>query len=163
MAGTSQMIAVTNSVRCVSKVLCEELLEICTHELQKKERETWVRDWMNNKDLGASDTIIRELYFNDPQEYKAVMRLTTQQFDELLSMISPIITCDDTLMRKALPSRLKLEVTLAYLASGTNSRMLSIMFRVSKAAISKFIPQVCDAIYHVLKDYIKVSLLILFY
>lgn len=158
MAETPYRIAVQKAVRSISLVLCEELLEICTHELQKKEQETWIRDWMNIKNLGTSETIIRELHDNDPQEYKAVMRLTTDQFEELLFMINPIITCNDTLMRKALPARLKLEITLAFLASGTNSRMLSIMFRVSKSSFSNIIPDVCDAIYFVLKDYIKVSI-----
>ena len=51
---------------------------------------------MNKKNLGASETIIRVRRVNDPQEYKAVMRLTTDQFDELLGAISPIITFNDT-------------------------------------------------------------------
>jgi len=84
------------------------------------------RDWMDNKEHGASETIITELRDNDLLEFKSVIRLIPKQFDELLLVISPIISRSDTVMRPALPSRLKLEITLAFLASGTNSRMLSI-------------------------------------
>lgn len=80
-----------------------------------------------------SETIIRELRDNDPLEFKSVIRLTPEQFEELLLKISPIISRADTFMHPALSARLKLELTLAFLASGTNSRILSVMFRVSKA------------------------------
>jgi hypothetical protein len=61
------------------------------------------------------------------------------------------------MMREAVPARVKLEITLYFIASATNYRMLSIFFRISKASISKIVPEVCDAIYESLKKYIKVS------
>jgi len=73
-------------------------------------------------------------------------------------MVSPIISRTDTFMRPALSARPKLEVTLAILASETNSRIMSVMFRVSKASISNMIHEVCDNIYQVLNEYIKVSI-----
>jgi len=158
MAETANIIAFKKAVRSISIVLCDELLEICEEESKKKKRKVWIRDWMDKKKCGASETIIKELHDNDPQEFKSMIRLTPEQFEALLIMISPIITLEDTFMRAALPARLKLEMTLTYLASGMNFRMLSIMFRVSKSSISNMIPDVCDAIYSVLKDYIKVSI-----
>jgi len=126
--------------------------------VKKNQIKVWVRNWMDKKKCGASETIIRELRDNDPLEFKSVIRLTPEQSEELLLKISPIISRADTFMRPALHARLKLELTLAFLASGTNSRILSVMFRVSKAPISNMIPEVCDAIYSVLSDYIKVSI-----
>jgi hypothetical protein len=133
------------------------LLEILLEERRRKRRKLWVRDWMRNRSLGASATILRELYIHDPQEYKAVMRITPNQFDELLCLIAPKIQRSDTMMREAVPARVKLEITLSFIASATNYRMLSIFFRISKASISKIVPEVCDAIYESLKQYIKVS------
>lgn len=43
-----------------------------------------------------------------------MIRLTPEQFEELLLMISPIITRNDTFMRPTLPARLKLEIALAF-------------------------------------------------
>lgn len=60
-------------------------------------------------------------------------------------------------MRLVIPVKIKLEVTLSFLATGNSYRSLSHFFRVSKSAISVFVPEVLDAMYDILKDYIKVS------
>jgi hypothetical protein len=59
-------------------------------------------------------------------------------------------------MRNTIPSRIKLKVTSSFLATGNSYRNLQHLFWVSKAAISKFIPEVCDSIYLKLGDHIKV-------
>jgi hypothetical protein len=137
-------------------VLCSEFLEILLEE-RRRVRKLWVRDWMRNRSLGASVTILRELYIHDPQEYKAAMRITPNQFDELLCPIAPRIQRSDIMMREAVPARVKLEITLSFIVSATNYRMLSIFFRISKTRISKIVPEVCDAVYESMKKYIKVS------
>jgi hypothetical protein len=43
-------------------------------------------------------------------------------------------------MKDAVPSRIELEVTLSFLATGKSYRNLQHLFWISKAAISKFIP-----------------------
>jgi hypothetical protein len=77
-------------------------------------------------------------------------------FNTLHDLIANAIQRSDTLMKDAIPSRIKLEVTLPFLATGNSYRNLQHLFRVSKAAISKFIPEVCDRIYLKLGDHIKV-------
>ena len=67
-------------------------------------------------------------------------------FDELLQRVSPRISKNDTRMRKALEPGLKLAVTLRYLASGDKYSSLQYDFRVSRTTITKFIPEVCNAI-----------------
>ena len=129
-------VLIRKAIRSFSLVLCSELLEILLEERRRRVRKLWVRDWMRNRSLGASVTILRELYIHDPQEYKAVMRITPNQFDELLCLIAPRIQRSDTMMREAVPGRVKLEITLSFIASATNYRMLSIFFRISKASIS---------------------------
>jgi len=59
-------------------------------------------------------------------------------------------------MRDTIPSRIKLEVTLSFLATGNSYINLQHLFWVSKAAISKFIPEMCHSIYLKLGDHIKV-------
>nr|CAI5850804.1 unnamed protein product [Callosobruchus analis] len=61
-------------------------------------------------------------------------------------------------MRPAIPARINLQITLSYLASGNSYRTLQRLFRVSRAAISKFVPEVCDAICGSLKEYLDVSI-----
>jgi hypothetical protein len=59
-------------------------------------------------------------------------------------------------MRDAIPLRIKLEVTLSFLATGNSYRNLQHLFWVSKVAILKFSPEVCESIYLKLGDHIKV-------
>jgi len=59
-------------------------------------------------------------------------------------------------MRKAIPSTVKLQVVLRYLASGDSISSLQYLYRVPKNTISSFLEEVLDAIYLKLKDFIQV-------
>ena len=60
-------------------------------------------------------------------------------------------------MRKPLSPGEKLACTLRFLATGDSYEDLHFHFRISTAAISLFVPEVCDAIYDSLKkDYLRV-------
>jgi hypothetical protein len=83
--------------------------------------------------------------------------MSPECFDTLHDLIASAIQRSDTLIRDIIPSRIKLEVTLSFLATGNSYRNLQHLFRVSKAAISKFIPEVCNSIYLKLRDDIKVG------
>jgi len=83
---------------------------------------------------GGSPLPLKELYAEDPAECH--LNVLT-----LYVLIASAIQRSDTLMRDAIPSRIKLEVT-SFLATGNSYRNLQHLFWVSKAAISKFIPEV---------------------
>jgi len=58
----------------------------------------------------------------------------------------------------ALPAKLKLEITLRFLATGDSFKSLQYLFRVPACTISNFLPEVLDAITaEALKSYLKVS------
>jgi hypothetical protein len=63
----------------------------------------------------------------------------------------------DALLWDAISPRVMLEVTLYFMATGNSCRTLQYFFRVSKASISNFIPEVFDAIYDSLGEFIRVS------
>lgn len=60
----------------------------------------------------------------------------------------------DTIMRNALSPKLKLEITLHYLATGDSYKSLQYLYRVSASFICSFLPAVFDAIYERLIEYI---------
>lgn len=72
----------------ITTVLRDKLLEICDEESKKRKGKVWVKDWMDKKKCGASETIIREFKDNDPLEFKSMIRLTPERFKELLLMIT---------------------------------------------------------------------------
>lgn len=61
------------------------------------------------------------------------------------------------MMRCALSAKLKLEVTLRYLATGDSFKTLQYIYRVGKSTICKFLPEVLHAIFEELQEYIKVK------
>jgi hypothetical protein len=101
------------------------------HELQnglekkEKRKRTWVKKWIRRRNLyGTSNTLLKELAEENPSEYMRHLRISPEKFDELLVMIEPSIRKKDTAMRMAIPTRIKLEITLCYLASGDSFRTL---------------------------------------
>lgn len=137
-------------------LLLQEVINEVDKELKKKER-IWVRNWISERDQkGGSVLLLQQLKVEDPNEYRLALRMTAENFEELLSLVSINIQRKNTLFRDAIPAKLKLEVTLSFLSTGDSYRSLSRMFRLPKPTISKIIPEVCQEIKRALKDHIKV-------
>ena len=66
--------------------------------------------------------------------------------------MSPIIAKKNTQLREAIPAGERLAVTLRFLATGETYQSLQYQFRISAPTLSVMIPEVCRAIFHVLKD-----------
>ena len=140
----------------LSECLTEEINNLIDEE-QFRLRRLWVRKWIRIRETrGASALLLKELSVKDPQEYRLCLRLTPESFETLLNLIAPVIQRTDTKLRDAIPARVKVEVTLNFLATGNSYRTLQHIFRVPKPSISKFVPEVCEAIFEALKDFIKV-------
>lgn len=60
-------------------------------------------------------------------------------------------------MREAIPAKVKLETAFCYLATGESMSSMQAMHKLPKCTISKFLPDVFDAIYEGLKEFIQVS------
>lgn len=100
---------------------------------------------------------MKELASEDPLAFTNVMRMSADKFDELLDMVKGSIQKQDTIMRLALPARLKLQITLRYLATGDSLSSLSLLFRVPPQSISSFLPEVLKAIVDALSKFLKVT------
>jgi len=132
-------------VKKLSRLLLVQITEVLEEEIAREK--VWVRKWLVRRSThGGSALLLKELYAGDPAKYRACLRKSPEMFDTLHDMIVIAIQRSDNLMRDAIPSRIKLEVTLSFLATGNSYRNQQQLFRVSKAAISKFIPEVCDSI-----------------
>jgi hypothetical protein len=82
--------------------------------------------------------------------------MTPEVFDVLLERVRPAIEKQDTVMRQAIPAKIRLMLTLTYLTSGANFRVIEDLYRISHSTISKIVPEVCGAIWNSLSaDYIK--------
>ncbi|XP_074029266.1 uncharacterized protein [Leptinotarsa decemlineata] len=138
------------TLQCVQKLLSDR-------KKKTRNRKIWVRDWLSRREkLGASTRLLVEMREEDINGYKNHLRMLPHQFDWLLSKIESAIKKQDTHMRNAIPPKVKLEVTLRYLATGDSLYTLEALHRVARSTIALFLPEVCDAIYNALKDYMRI-------
>nr|CAI5827189.1 unnamed protein product [Callosobruchus analis] len=100
--------------------------------------------------------MLAEMREEDINGYKNYLRILPHKFDELLSKIEGSIRKHDTHMRNSIPAKVKLEVTMRYLATGDSLYTLEALHRAARSTIAQFIPEVCNAIYNALKEYMRI-------
>lgn len=103
------------------------------------------------------DRQLSELVAEPSGEFQKFTRMSQTDFDNLLNIVLPAIAKQDTQLRKAIPARIRLAITLRYLATGDSFESLHFLFKISPQLISKIIPEVCQALNEALKEEIKVS------
>ena len=81
----------------------------------------WVKPSLGRRiNLGLYETLVQELRFEDESEYKKLLRMTPQDFQEILGLIQDDITKAKTNMRDSVPANMKLTVTIQFLVTGDN-------------------------------------------
>uniref|UniRef100_A0A8D8TUQ0 Nuclease HARBI1 n=1 Tax=Cacopsylla melanoneura TaxID=428564 RepID=A0A8D8TUQ0_9HEMI len=143
-------------VQELSVILSEELRKFL-NQSQRKKRRFWVRQWiLRRNQLGASNSLLKELAMEDKEGYRNHLRMSESKFDELLLKIENKIKKKDTFMREAILPKLKLQITLRYLATGDSFQTLAFTYRVPKNTISNFLKEVLMAIHDGLEEFIKI-------
>lgn len=132
---------------------------VMTTLIKKKERRRRRRRWWQTRFFcNRPNNLLTDLESeNRYDQFRNFTRMAKADFEHLLSMVEPKIARKDTPFRKAISARVRLALTLRFLATGDSYSSLQYLFRVSKSLISWIIPEVCHAIIQVLGDYIKVS------
>ena len=122
-------------------------------------RAYWVRrDLANQHRLECSDyyaLLQPHMEVDDLQGKKVVLnytRLPGETFMYLLRSIEHRITKKNTNYRAAIDPGLKLAATLRFLATGDNLHSIGYDFNVGHNTVSKFIPEVLQALMDLLKD-----------
>ena len=69
-----------------------------------KNRKQWVREWIKTCEMyGAYHHLMKELRILDTSSYRNFVRMSSSNFEELLSMVAPLISRKDTNMCQAIP------------------------------------------------------------
>nr|CAH7758185.1 unnamed protein product [Callosobruchus chinensis] len=66
--------------------------------------------------------------------------MNEEQFNNLLETVSPTLSKTNTQVRDASSSKVELEITSRYLATGDSFKSLEFLYRTPKSAISRFVP-----------------------
>ena len=137
------------------QVLCGVIADRISENLARKrnKRRWWTREWI----LQRTHINLMKDISKYPEDFKNLLRMSEHHFYYLLELVRPKIQKNHTNMREALSAKVKLQITLRYLATGDSFKSLEYLFRVPKSSISKFIEEVLDAVCDALKEFMKVS------
>ena len=78
--------------------------------------------------------------------FKRYIRIAPEDFMGIQEVITPCIRKRETTFRMALEPGLKLAATLRHLAVGKSMREQHFTYRLGLTSLSRFIPEVCQAI-----------------
>ncbi|KAG1657412.1 Protein ALP1-like [Nymphon striatum] len=116
------------------------------------ERRWWVRPiFERREEQGAYHNLVREMRLNDNEYYFKFHRMSPTQFDEILSLVGPIIQKQDTHFRSSISAGERLSMTLRYLASGNSQASISFAYRCGRSTVSTIIRETNQAIWDALQ------------
>ncbi len=99
--------------------IASTVIVVCASDLllRKKKRRLWVRKLFQRRlTLRSYPTLVRELRDEDPEAFRGYLRMDVETFDALLDMVEDRITLSSR-VRRPIPARERLAVTLRYLAT----------------------------------------------
>ncbi|KAJ8971539.1 hypothetical protein NQ317_014971 [Molorchus minor] len=140
-------------------VACVCIIKKRQHLLNKRSRPRikWVKEWLLKRNEFSHINLLEELRL-EPDDWRNYLRMDEDSYTTLLTLVTPLIEKQDTIMRPAISAHERLSATLRYLATGRNYEDLKFSTVISPQSLCYIIPDTCSAIYKVLKNiYMKVS------
>lgn len=124
---------------------------------KKVKRKRWAKNWLQQRERYTHLNLMAEIKLHgEMDDYENYFRMPEPCFEELLTIVTPFLTKQDTVMRKSITPREKLALTLHYLATGRNFKDIRFSAIMSPASICQAVMDTCETLIYVLRD-IKVS------
>ncbi|RVE41949.1 hypothetical protein evm_013389 [Chilo suppressalis] len=131
------------------------LLLVLKNKNKLIKRKEWCKKWLKKRKVYSHVNLLTELKIV-PKDWHNYLRMNEEIYLNLLSLVSPLITKKDTVMRNAITPHERLTATLRFLATGRSYEDLKFSTIISPQALSSIIPDTCEAIYKVLcPDFLK--------
>ncbi|XP_051579422.1 uncharacterized protein LOC127455506 [Myxocyprinus asiaticus] len=123
---------------------------------KKKRRRVWTKPHLRGRGQYGLEILQRQLELNDKSGFRELLRMTADEFEFLLERVSPLISKQNTKLRKAITARDRLSITLRYLATGETFTSLAFQYCIGRSTVSCIVTTTCEALHLVLKDeYLK--------
>ena len=98
---------------------------------KKRKRKPWVNPWLQRRSkLGEFNTLLQEMKLEDQEGYKNYLRMTGENFLELLTIVKGDLEKQSTQMREAIPANMKLAATIRFLSVRASYTDLQYVFRI---------------------------------
>lgn len=114
------------------------LMIASANKKRRKKRSLWVKNYLKTRNFG----IIDDLQLDEDILFKNFTRMSRSNFYSILQIIEPEIEKQNTRFRESVPAKIRLLITLRYLATGDSFSSLMYLFKVSKPFISIMLPTV---------------------
>ncbi|KAL2099402.1 hypothetical protein ACEWY4_005882 [Coilia grayii] len=136
------------------RALALALIEFDRESNRQENISVWVHDILKErKRHGEYHHLVQELRLDDGR-FKAYFRMSRQDFDNLLSIVGPTITKQDTNYRDSIGPAERLSICIRYLATGDSYRSIAFSYRVGFSTVVDIVPEVCEALWSCLvQDY----------
>lgn len=143
--------------KCAAFIIMNHLIKL-KEKKQKKFRHYWMKHLYQSRSQYGCDELLNILSIDESTgHFNNFVRMSVSDFENLVTMIGPKIKKKETHLRTVIPVKVRLAVTLRFLASGDSYASLQYVFKISKQIISLIIPEVCCALIDALKNFVKVS------
>ncbi|XP_039967931.1 protein ANTAGONIST OF LIKE HETEROCHROMATIN PROTEIN 1-like [Bactrocera tryoni] len=112
--------------------------------------------WYQKRKQFTHENLLNELKLSNKSDYHQFLRMDSETFNELLTMVKPIIEKQNTVMREAIAPNMRLSATLRYLATGEKFENLKFMTAISPRSLGLIVIETCEALISRLSSFIKV-------
>lgn len=129
---------------------------VCLYIKSKKPKRKWVKRLFLNRRNHTHLNLFQDISV-EPSDWKNYLRMDEDTYNHLLSLVTPLITKKDTVMRQCITPHERLAATLRFLATGMNYEELKFITAISPQRLGVIIPETCLAILKSLRAYLKVS------
>ena len=121
---------------------------------RRNRRRIWMRALFQNRCIENRNV----MSILDAGHFQNFTRMSPEDFEFLLQTVEPQIARQNTNFRQAISVKLRLAITLRFLATGDSYTSLQYIFKVSKQRIGVIVIETCAALIDGLRDYIKVHI-----
>lgn len=85
----------------------------------RKSKKIWIKEWIVKYGTnGHYENVYREWRLSDPEMYRRILRMYSEDFDHLLRAVTPLIEKENTNYRDAITAEKRLAITLRFLVTG---------------------------------------------
>ena len=138
------MVNVNKVLLIKKKLTILKLLEL----KRKKRKRFWVRKVYEERlEKGEFHLLVGDLRLHDHEYFFRCFRMSPSTFEELLSLVGPKISKENTVMHDSVDPGERLAVTLRYLVTGDAQCTIAASYRMSPSTIGRIITETCSALW----------------
>ncbi|CAK1582633.1 unnamed protein product [Parnassius mnemosyne] len=136
-------------------VLSAHLYLLLRKNKKPRQRRWWMTTHHKTRNQYDGTRLLSNLIQEPSGQFDNFCRMSSIDFEYLLQLIGPRIKKQDTVFRDSIPTKVRLAVTLRFLATGDSFKSLHYLFKISPQVISLIVPEVCKALCEALRSFVK--------